>query len=151
MKDPLWYAAKYGFFDETVDEAIENNLPDPKEYDNDEDGTPDNYFLVTNALTLSEQLSKAFDDIVGVTTSAAAVATNSTRLDTNTFVYQASFNTESWAGELKAYPLETTGAVGSVEWAAAELLDGPSVTAASRKIYTYNPDSGLAILLSGQT
>lgn len=143
LKNPLWYAAKYGFFDESVEGATVNNLPDSVEYDSATDGDddPDNYFLVTNALTLSEKLNKAFQDIVGVTTSAAAVATNSTRLDTNTMVYQASFNTEFWAGELVAYPLLPSGSIGSSEWAAAELLDALVNPALSRDIFTYNPTS----------
>ena len=35
------------------------------EWDDDGDGTPDNYFLVTNALNLGQQLSTAFDEIIG--------------------------------------------------------------------------------------
>lgn len=135
LKDPLWYAAKYGFFDETVDGATVNGLPDTVEYDADTDGVPDNYFLVTNALTLSQKLNTAFQDILGVTTSAAAVATNSTRLDANTFVYQASFNTDSWAGKLIAYPLLGSGSIGTASWEAGALLDSMS----SRNIFTYDP------------
>lgn len=145
LKDPLWYAAKYGFFDETVDGAIENDLPDTDEYGVDADGNPDNYFLVTNALTLSQKLNTAFQDIVGVTTSAAAVATNSTRLDTNTMIYQASFDTEFWAGQLTAYPLLTIGGIGSPEWAAGDLLDAVVDPEINRDIFTFKPTSGAGV------
>src|SRR5690606_14850356 len=47
LRDPLWYAAKYGGFTDLNG----NGIPDlPAEWDEDGDGTPDKYFLVTNAL-----------------------------------------------------------------------------------------------------
>ena len=75
------------------------------EWDGDNDGKPDNYFLVTNALTLSQELGDAFDLILSRTASAAAVATNTTRLDTNTLIYQAQFRSDDWTGSLLAYRL----------------------------------------------
>ena len=52
LKDPLWYAAKWGGFKD----ANANNLPDlASEWDEDNNGVPDNYFLVTNALTLADR------------------------------------------------------------------------------------------------
>ncbi len=148
LKNPLWYAAKYGFFDESVNGATQNDLPDSVEYDSNGDGDPDNYFLVTNALTLSEQLRKAFDNIVGVNTSAAAVATNSTRLGTDTFIYQASFNTDSWGGRLTAYPLLSTGGVGPSEWSADTILDAVSSPSINRSLFTYNPTSASGVTLT---
>ncbi len=144
LKNPLWYAAKYGLFDETVTGATENNLPDSVEYDKDGDGDPDNYFLVTNALTLSDQLSRAFDEIVGVQTSAASVATNSTRLNTDSFVYLATFNTETWAGELTAYPLNYDGTLDPADWYAGDLLTNMASPVGDRNIYTYSYDSGIS-------
>ena len=62
LKDPLWYAAKWGGFEEIP--ATANGLPDQlSEWDNNNDGNPDNYFLVTNALDLGQQLAAAFDEI----------------------------------------------------------------------------------------
>ena len=55
LKDPLWYAAKWGGFEDSNN----NDLPDLQaEWDENGDGVPDNYFLVTNALKLSEQLER---------------------------------------------------------------------------------------------
>ena len=62
LKDPLWYAAKWGGFKDQDN----NDMPNlPAEWDEDDNGTPNNYFLVTNALTLPAQLTKAFNDISG--------------------------------------------------------------------------------------
>jgi type IV pilus assembly protein PilY1 len=144
--DPLWYAAKWASEERTDDpdtaqnEDDGNTTLDTEEWDSDGDGTPDGYFLVTNAGNLEEQLTEAFAEVVARTSSSAAVATNSTRLDTNAKVYQARFNTTDWSGELLAFDLDDNdGSIGSQEWNAADLIPAEN----SRKIYSYNP------LLSG--
>jgi len=114
LKDPLWYAAKYGGFND----ANNNGWPDAGEYDalnNDtglagSDGIPDNFFYVTNPLTLEKALERAFFKILQVS-SAAAIATNSTRIDTETRVFQAKFNSSDWSGQLLAYALGTDGGI----------------------------------------
>ncbi len=129
--DPLWYAAKWSMTD-----TDENGTLEASEWDSDADGNPDGYFLVTNAGTLEEQLSKAFAEIASRTSSSAAVATNSTRLDTNSKIYQARFNTGDWSGQLLAFNLNASdGSVGSQVWDAADLIP----TENSRNIFSYNP------------
>ncbi|MDD2724763.1 MAG: PilC/PilY family type IV pilus protein [Methylovulum sp.] len=130
--DPLWYAAKWGTTDKNDDGVI-----DALDWDSDEDGVPDNYFLVTNAGKLPEQLGKAFAKALNVVGSASAVAANSTRLDKGTQVYQAKFNSKYWNGQLFAYNIDPdTGAL-TIDWEASSKL--PLPVTASRKIYTYNP------------
>jgi type IV pilus assembly protein PilY1 len=129
--DPLWYAAKWSMTDKDENGTLESD-----EWDSDGDGDPDGYFLVTNAGTLEEQLNKAFEEIVSRTSSAAAVATNSTRLDTNTKIYQARFNSSDWSGQLLAFDInDSDGTIGSQVWNAATLIP----TEDSRNIFTYNP------------
>lgn len=129
--DPLWYAAKWSMTD-----TDGNGTLDTDEWDSDADGNPDGYFLVTNAGTLEEQLSKAFAEIANRTSSSAAVATNSTRLDTNSKVYQARFNTGDWSGQLLAFNLNATdGTIGSEAWDAADKIPAED----SRNIFSYNP------------
>ena len=131
LNDPLWYAAKWGGFVDSND----NDLPDVQnEWDADNDGQPDNYFLVTNALTLKDQLESAFDLVLSRTASASAVATNTTRLDTNTLIYQAQFRSDDWTGKLLAYSLQTNGTLGALQWDAANLIPAP----AARDIFTNN-------------
>jgi len=97
--DPLWYAAKWGGF---ID-ADSNDLPDQdKEWDKDGDGKPDNYFLVTNAGKLKEQLRDTFEQIISRTGSAASVAVNSGSLFAGSRVYQARFKSGVWNGEVRA-------------------------------------------------
>lgn len=109
LKGPLWYAAKWGGFQDDN----ENDIPDlTEEWDDNNDGEPDNYFLVTNALTLSQQLREAFEEIVARTSSASSASVNSGSISTTTRVYQARFNTRDWTGQLLAFGVDpNTGAV----------------------------------------
>ncbi|ATE60429.1 pilus assembly protein [Thauera sinica] len=128
LENPLWYAAKYGT---ALEDKDGNGHPD---WDNDGDGVPDNFFKVTNPAGLSTALGEVFEAAATADASASAIATNSTRLDTNTHVYQAIFHTPAWTGEFKAIPLTATGTLGTVAWEAGSRIPA----AASRNIYTWN-------------
>ncbi len=132
LKDPLWYAAKWGGFKDSND----NDLPDVStEWDADGDGNPDNYFLVTNALTLRDQLSKAFSEIMARVASASSASVNSGSISSETRVYQAKFNSGDWSGQLLAYPVQSDGQLASTEeWDASREVPAPN----ARTIITVN-------------
>ena len=89
--------------------------------------------------TLSSAMDAAMASIESRTSSAATVATNSTRLDANSKIYQARFNSGEWSGQFRAYALNaTTGDVGALQWDAADLI--PS--ASSRDIFSSHSNSG---------
>jgi type IV pilus assembly protein PilY1 len=157
LKDPLWYAAKWGGFQEqyaqTNDPRINDKPDELQEWDADHDGTPDNYFLVTNALNLGQQLSNAFEEIIERTSSAASVATNSGALQTNSRLYQARFNSKEWSGQLLSFPIsngqgpstdpcnsQPAGSLCSVEWDAGAGLDSQDWNT-EREMITYNPST----------
>jgi type IV pilus assembly protein PilY1 len=48
--------------------------------------------------------------------SASSIAVNSTRLDSGSLIYQASFNSSEWSGRIQAYSLGNSGALDSVYW-----------------------------------
>ncbi|MDT8991410.1 PilC/PilY family type IV pilus protein [Curvibacter sp. APW13] len=133
LRDPLWYAAKWGGFKDKNG----NNKPDlTSEWDSDGDGVPDTYFLVQNPVKLKEALQKAFDQISVINSSAANVIANSSSISTDTRVYQARFDSNYWSGDLVAYPVTSNGVSGSTEWEASSKM--PS--AANRKIFIRNSD-----------
>ncbi|GAB4357760.1 MAG: PilC/PilY family type IV pilus protein [Immundisolibacter sp.] len=81
------------------------------------------FFIANNAAELTAALQEAVLDIQAKASSAASVALNSTRLDTNLLIYQASFDGTDWSGDLQAYDVnDTTGAVGSKVWSANEKI-----------------------------
>jgi len=117
LKDPLWYAAKYGIPGRDPGSVI---------------GDPDNYFLVTNATTLKDQLTRAFNSILQASSSVTAPAVDipSGPLTGDADVYRTIFDVESgWSGDVikdewKANP---TGVPGekvnrTPVWSAAEQL-----------------------------
>lgn len=93
------------------------------------------YYTANNEDELNAALRAAFSDIVARTSSAASVATNSTRLTSTTFIYQARFSSSDWSGQLLALPIAEDGSVGTVAWNAADLIAAPD----ARHIYTYDP------------
>lgn len=128
LKNPLWYAAKYG---------AQNSVWDLKNNNNPAlgpDGEPDNFFEVRNPANLEDSLSKVFENAAASEASASAIASNSTRLDTTTHIYQALFHSPAWTGELTALPLGSGGAVGAAVWEAHNLIPA----AGSRNITTWN-------------
>ena len=114
LESPLWYAAKYGRADwDTTGGGPLLDQPD---------GVPDNYFKVTNPAKLFDALGKVFDEAATADASASAIATNSSRLNTETHVYQALFHSPKWYGELRAIPLGTNGVPGPASWEAGSKI-----------------------------
>ncbi|MEZ5475547.1 MAG: PilC/PilY family type IV pilus protein [Steroidobacteraceae bacterium] len=130
LKDPLWYAAKFGGFNDLNND----DTPQTAEWDADNNGVPDNYFLVTNALTLKDQLATAFDSIQKYAGSASAASVNTASISSSSKVYQSLFNTGDWSGDIKAYPFQADGTIGSVVWKTSEHVPAPG----ARKLFTVN-------------
>lgn len=102
--------------------------------------------LASDLTSLKTALNSIFDTIKKDTSTAAALAANSTRLDATgtgdtTYIYQAKFNSADWSGSLTAYPLATNGAVLPAAWSTDDT--GVIPTASARSIYTRNETTGL--------
>jgi type IV pilus assembly protein PilY1 len=121
--DPLWYAAKWGGF---IDRNGNDTL-DGTEWDNRDgisDGVPDNYFLVTNASQLKEQLERAFIEILGRQGASSAAAVNSTSLQANSRIFQAKYRSLDWSGQLLSFKIDVNGNLDpNFEWDAGVKLD----------------------------
>ena len=115
LKNPLWYAAKWGGFDDkntptedlnsdgvlSVAEDVNGNhaidfttdpVPDlDEEWDEDGDGIPDSYFYVVNPLRLEEQLNKSFAAILNRSASGTAASVVSNSRSGEGAVYQSIF------------------------------------------------------------
>ena len=117
LKDPLWYAGKWGGF-EDKDGGNKNIADGPDEWDKDQDGTPDNYFFVVNPLKLEEQLSKAFADILNRASSGTAASVISSSRSGEGAIYQSLFYPEltdsagksiTWAGQAHSLLVDANG------------------------------------------
>lgn len=141
LKDPLWYAAKWGGF---VDRNA-NGKPDLKiEWDADSDGQPDNYFLVQNPLNLAKQLRKAFDSISSSSMRGVNIEINSPELTSDSKVFQTTLDSKNWEGDVLAFALTEDGVASTPAWKASENM--PS--ASSRDIYTWRPDEEKGVELT---
>jgi len=101
LQNPLWYAAKWGGYNYSSNTP----LPVSGDWDSNKAGTPDNYFLVTNASTLKTQLSNAFNQILQNNSSVSVPAVlpyQSTSVGSATLydTYTTSFNASYWSGDL---------------------------------------------------
>lgn len=91
---------------------------------------------------LVDSLKEAMSDIASRTATAAAIATNSTRLTDGSLIYQARFDSGDWSGQIIAYKLDSeTGAVAGVGWNTDDVGKIPNYTV--RNIFTYNGSSGV--------
>ncbi len=104
-------------------------------------GTGAAYYAHDTA-SLRSTFDTIFSDVFHRTSSASALATNSTRLSTETVVFQARFNSADWSGQLLAIPLNSDGSSGTVMWDAAEQI--PAANA--RNIVTWNGATGIDFL-----
>jgi type IV pilus assembly protein PilY1 len=92
-------------------------------------------YTANNATQLRESLQDAINQIASVTSAAASVATNSTRLTIDTAIYQARFATGDWSGQLLALPVSLDGSVDAPLWDAAQAMPAFG----SRTLLTYDP------------
>ncbi|HEX7060842.1 MAG TPA: PilC/PilY family type IV pilus protein [Woeseiaceae bacterium] len=90
---------------------------------------------------ISEKFSQVLSNIADRVASSAAVAANSTRLDSDTAVFQASFDSTNWSGELRAFRINSDGTIDfTPAWNAADELDALTNTEIGlRKIFTAAP------------
>lgn len=145
LESPLYYAAKWGGYSKAFEEDLVNDLG--TDYSNDklieaikDRDITDSYYFATDPRELEESLDKAFSEVAATTGSASSVATNSTRLTAGSFVYQAQFNSENWAGTLNAFTFNENG---ELQPNASETTDDASMhsTPEGRKIITYNNEN----------
>lgn len=93
---------------------------------------PDNFYLAGNAAQMVESLNKAFENIlIEVGDVVAAVSTTSSRINSDTLILLAGFDTEFWNGDIRALNPEDQ----SLEWrASAAFQTGPRTN-----IFTADP------------
>jgi type IV pilus assembly protein PilY1 len=103
---------------------------------------PDNYYLAGEAEQMVASLTEAFARIAAeLRSSATSVAANSTRLGSDTAVFQAAFDSTKWSGDVQAFRVNADGTIeASAAWSAATKIDALSeFNITSRKIFTNSP------------
>ena len=121
VKDPLFYAAKYGNFDSSIKKTDGSNtyaevalpltLESWDKFSADgtmvSDGIPDGYFLARRPDLLEAQLRKALDSLAKNANSAPA--TTSGQLSNGNYKYVAMFDSTTVTGNINAYQVQSNG------------------------------------------
>lgn len=156
-----------GFADKDVDPSyidpdpnVKPNNPLPRDAAKQGGGK---FYYAGNEAELTASLASAFNFIVEQAASSSSVATNSTKFQTDSLIYQAIFDSNEWTGDLRAFTLLTedingngvlddgedsngngkidAGEIGPKLWFASDKMPNADL----RNIYSYNPE------LTGET
>ncbi len=145
LPSPLWYAAKWGGFVDSDDSGtpnLESEWDSSGADDGGADGDPDNYFPVTNAGELKDQIAAAFDLAYDGLLTGSSPVYSSNLLTTGTLAYKSSFEEETWNGDITAYTVNSDGEYSSTEsWSAATQLN--AMDPDDRTIFTRNTDGSV--------
>lgn len=103
------------------------------------------YYNAANPQAFVDALIDAFAQVQARTGSSSAMVSNTARLGTSSRIYQASFSSGDWSGELTAYPLNSSdGSLGTAVWQASKKLPAAS----DRNIYTRTTSPAKTVLFS---
>ncbi|HJW57916.1 MAG TPA: PilC/PilY family type IV pilus protein, partial [Burkholderiaceae bacterium] len=169
----MYLAAKYGGFNDknkdgnpfkTFDTDNVTVISSNKEWDSDNDGIPDNYFLASQPSKMIDAIKNIFQAVSMNSGTISGVTLTSTKISTDSqYVYQPGFDPSKWNGSLLKLRINLDGS-GNVTiqdakfptWDAGIVLSGspaigatpaksPDPAPADRKIYTarINADKSL--------
>lgn len=132
LQNPLWYAAKYGAFEDTNDDGLPDTRPewDRLDINGNEvrdtsgnivgDGIPDSFFPVSNPARLPQALTSIFANLNSRISSGSAAAVNAQTGSGEGAIYQALYsprlednsnNFISWFGTVNALFIDSRGRV----------------------------------------
>ena len=97
------------------------------------------FFNVERPDDMENAFNAILTSIADTTSSSAALAANSTGIQTGTVLYQARFNTQDWHGQLIAYPVQGDGSIGIPYWDASTKIPA----AGDRNIVTWDGSTGI--------
>jgi type IV pilus assembly protein PilY1 len=95
------------------------------------------FVSATNPEEFVEGLLDALTTVAERPGSASNVTANSTSFQTSTHIYQASYVSGRWTGELSAYAASRAGSSGTASWNASE-----HIPTSGRKVFTWSGSSG---------
>jgi type IV pilus assembly protein PilY1 len=146
LRDPLYYAAKWGGYSQELEKEALDGKIDLAAAIKNRDDVSKSYYYATDPRKLEESLDEAMNDIAAAMGASATVAANSTRLDGETYVYQARFNSKDWSGDILAFKVAENGTVDTSDDKNAKWKASSTVTRSGRTIYTYDGASTKSLI-----
>jgi len=145
LQDPLFYAAKWGGYSNDFERGVIKDKGDLVNSIRARNAS-DSYYYATDPRALEDSLEAAFKGIAATAAASATVAANSTRLDGETYVYQARFNSVDWSGDILAFKVEKNGSVDTSSPDKAKWKASSTIKRTSRTIYTYDGAATLGLV-----
>jgi len=93
-------------------------------------------YLATDSSSLTAAFATISTDIVNKIASDSAVALNTGSWSSGVDLYQARFSSGVWTGQLLAYPINSSGQLGSQLWDSGQMVNGQDWST-GRQILTY--------------
>jgi len=72
--------------------------------------------IASKPVEIAEKLKSAITQILQSISSSASIATNSTRLDSDTIIFQARYDSRDWSGQIQAYEVDSDGDLATEQW-----------------------------------
>jgi type IV pilus assembly protein PilY1 len=141
LESPLWYAAKWGGFNDFNNDGI----PQTAEWDSNGDGVPDNYFKVTDPSRMVETLRNVFNAISEASADASAVGVSGGSLNSGSRIYESSFRAGKWYGDITSRAIDSYGNIADTyDWNVNTRLQ-TRINNDTRTILTYKPSTKTGI------
>jgi len=105
---------------------------------------PKNLLRANDPISMIASVKGAIQSIAAEQGDEAALAQSAGTLNTGTgaYIYQATYNTGGWIGDLQAFVIDQNGSIGvTSDWSAAHMLPRPS----ARKVYSFNRTTNAGI------
>ncbi|MFT4919992.1 MAG: type IV pilus assembly protein PilY1 [Zhongshania aliphaticivorans] len=72
--------------------------------------------IASKPVEIATKLKSAITRILQSIGSSSAIASNSTRLDSDTLIFQARYDSRDWSGQILAYEVASDGALADIKW-----------------------------------
>jgi type IV pilus assembly protein PilY1 len=105
---------------------------------------PKNLLRASDPVSMIASVKTAIQSIAAEQGDEAALAQSAGTLNTGTgaYIYQASYNSGGWSGDLQAFVIDQSGNIGTAsDWTASHLLPTPS----NRKVFSFNRTTNAGI------
>lgn len=136
LNDPTGKSVKNNLSTYTIGFADDQVINDPLMKDTAANGGGQ-FLTAGNQKELLNAFQDAANIIISTAGSSAAGAANSTSYRAGTKIYQASYDTARWSGEVKASTIDKNGKMTGEAWLASSKVPTP----ADRKIFTFRPST----------
>lgn len=109
-----------------------------------------NFIAASNAKAFATGLKDALGDIVNRKASGSNVTSNGPQLNAGSRIFQATFTSGEWSGDVQGISIASGDIAGSASWSAAAVANDKPTEFLARGVYTWNGTDGVAFPTASQ-